>query len=158
MLLKFKYIFKRIKLPIFTFNQILKIIKTIKQVENIHLVGYWNLIFFLTHPIILFFSKHYSICAAGSIGLSFKNNILKILFTKVLGKSILKHASRCVSIVIDETKDYINLGVKKTKIVNIYNGIDINENLIYKTKKGPVDFHIFCMLEDWQKLKGQICY
>ena len=92
------YIFKRIKLPIFTFNQILKIIKTIKQVENIHLVGYWNLIFFLTHPIILFFSKHYSICAAGSIGLSFKNNILKILFTKVLGKSILKHASRCAQL------------------------------------------------------------
>ena len=61
------------------------------------------------------------------------------------------------SIVIDETKDYINLGVKKTKIVNIYNGIDINENLIYKTKKRSSNFHIFCMLEDWQKLKGQIC-
>ena len=119
----------RFKFPLITFKQIFKIFRIIKNAQVIHLMGYWNLIFFIIYPMIRFFNKRYVICPAGSINYQDRSKFLKSLYTFFLGKRILQNAFKCIAIVETEIANFINFGVKEKNILVIPNGISIKNTI-----------------------------
>ena len=129
-IIKIKYINQRFKFPIFGFQKIKSIIRAINSSDVVNIMGYWSLLNVLIFPLLLFKSKPYIICSAGSLKITGRSQILKSIFNFLVGKKILQNADKCIIIVDDELPHYLPHGVKSDKIFRIPNGIDIEENII----------------------------
>lgn len=144
------FLFSRYKFPLITVKQFWEILKLIKNAQAIHLMGYWNLIYFFVYPMIKFYNKKYVICPAGSISYQDRSKFLKYLYSFFLGKRILQKAFKCIAIVETEIANFRNYGVKEKNIIVIPNGISIKNTIKknvelkdYSFTKSGQDFILF---------------
>jgi len=113
-------LFKRFYIPKFSFKQI----NTLVRDSNIvHLMGHWTILNVLVYLAIRKQHKPYIVCPAGSLSIFGRSKFLKKLYNLIIGKQIIKNASLCIAITLDETNSFLSYGVKKNKIHIIPNGI-----------------------------------
>ena len=124
------YFNKRFKFPIINYKTLKQIYNLISEADTIHIMGYWSILNVITYPLILWRLKPYSICTAGSLNITGRSRFLKKLFNFFIGKSLIKNAYKCISIVSDEQEIFCDYGANIDNIINIPNGIDKIDNVL----------------------------
>ena len=114
----------RFYIPYFSLQ---KLRDLIKKVDIIHLMSHWTLINVIVYLFARQLKKPYTFCPAGALYIYGRSSLLKKVYNLIIGKSIIKNASRCIAITDLEKKYFLEFGVKKQLISVIPNGIDNNE-------------------------------
>ena len=126
---------KRFYIPL---PKILLINKLIRNSDVIQMFSHWTLINALVFFISVLNKKPYIINPLGATPVFGRSALLKKLFNLVVGKRIIKSASKCVVATREESRSLESLGVKKENILHIPNGVNEED---YK-QKGNKDFRI----------------
>ena len=120
----------RYKFPIINYKTLKQIYNLISEADTIHIMGYWSILNVISYPFIRWKLKPYSICTAGSLNITGRSRFLKKLFNFFIGKSLIKNAYKCISIVSDEQEIFCKYGANIDNIINIPNGIDKADNVL----------------------------
>jgi len=126
---------KRFYLPL---PKILLINKLIRNSDVIQMFSHWTLINVLVFVISVLNRKPYIINPLGATSIFGRSAFLKKLFNLVVGKRIIKSASKCVVATREESPSLESLGAKKENILHIPNGVNEED---YKQKANK-DFRI----------------
>ena len=118
----------------FSLPFIRKLRKNIKMMNIVHLNEYRNYLTPIIFYIISKFNKPYIIQARGQIPYNIGNKKGKILFDNLIGKHILKCASRIIALNNFEANQYKAIGVPDDKISIIPNGINIKKYTLFDFK------------------------
>lgn len=135
-LILLKCINRRFYLPRF---DLCTIKKTVKDADFIHLMGHWTIINAVVYYFIKKFKKPYSVCPAGALPIYGRSKLLKSFYNLVIGKKIIRNASKCIAITKKEQSDFYPYKVINQGIITIPNGINIEDykytdnNLFKKT-------------------------
>jgi glycosyltransferase involved in cell wall biosynthesis len=158
-IIKLTCINKRFFLPIFSPDMIKKIMKLVKDVDLIHIMGHWTvinaLIYFAAHR----HNKPYVVCPAGALSKFGRSKFLKICYNWLVGNSLVRHANFCIAITADEISHFQKYGVNREKIIIIPNGINPEDYLdedinAFRDKFGLGDNPILLFLGRLNLIKG----
>jgi len=133
--------------------------RLIGSVDIVHLMGHWTLLNAIVYLFCRKQNKPYVICTAGALPLFGRSQLLKRIYNRVIGESIVKNAERFVAITRDELEYYKGYGGESSRALIIANGIspdDYLENDIesfrdqYRLPQAP----IFLFLGRLNTIKG----
>ena len=96
----------------------------VQEVDIIHMMSHWTILNAVIYLLALYYKKPYVICPAGALKYYGRSIILKKLYNLLIGIRILRKAAYCIAISIDEIEDLRKLGINKSKIIHIPNGIN----------------------------------
>ena len=101
--------------------------RLVSHADVVHLMGHWTLL----NAVIYWFSrrlrKPYVVCPAGALPIFGRSRLLKQLYNRVVGRSIVQNASACVAITEDEIAHFAQYGVTADRIRVIPNGINAED-------------------------------
>ena len=138
---------KRFFVPFISYRKISFIVK---NADIIHLMGHWTVINIFVYLFAKYYKKPYVICPAGALVIYGRSKTFKRIYDFLIGKRILRNASRVIAITKDEFAQIRSYGISNNRIVLIPNGIN-PENYIekddvkfrYKFKLGENPFILF---------------
>lgn len=113
-------LFRRFYVPRFSFNQIDALVQ---EADMIHLMGHWTILNALVYRAIRKRRKLYVVCPAGALPIFGRSKWFKRIYNLVIGKRIIRNASRCIAVTADEADSFIAYGVRRDKVHVIPNGI-----------------------------------
>ena len=113
-------LFRRFYVPRFSFSQINALVK---ETDLIHLMGHWTVLNALVYLFIRKHNKPYVVCPAGALPIFGRSKLFKKMYNFVVGNKIVRNASMCIAVTVDETASFVAYGVKQNKILVIPNGI-----------------------------------
>jgi len=122
---------ERFYIPYFSWGKLKKIVS---KVDVVHLMSHWTMINVIVYLLARYLKKPYTFCPAGTLHIFGRSSFLKRAYNFVVGKSIIKNASRCIAITELEKSDFLEFNVPDKLITVIPNGIDDNEfypNYVY---------------------------
>jgi len=111
---------RRFYVPKCSFSEINAIVK---EADVIHLMGHWTILNALVYLAIRKQDKPYVVCPAGALPVFGRSKLFKRIYNFVIGKKIIRNASKCIAVTPDETSSFVPYGVKKDKVHVIPNGI-----------------------------------
>lgn len=117
---------KRFYLPRFSFSTINRIVG---DSDIIHLMNHWTFLNALVYYCARQQKKPYVVCPAGSLPISGRSKFIKKIYNLIVGKKIIRNASRCIAVTPNEFSHFERLGVKKESIAVIPNGISLTDYL-----------------------------
>ena len=106
---------ERFSIPYFSWRRINDLVS---EADIIHLMSHWTLINAVICLFAKFQKKPYTFCAAGTLHNFGRYTLIKRIYNFIVGKWIIKNASRCIAITELERKDFLEFGVAE-KIINI---------------------------------------
>jgi Glycosyltransferase len=113
-------LFRRFYVPRFSFRQINALVE---KSDVIHLMGHWTVLNALVYLFIRKHNKPYAVCPAGALPLFGRSKLFKKIYNVVVGNRIVRNASMCIAVTVDETASFVTYGVEQNKILVIPNGI-----------------------------------
>ncbi len=98
--------------------------KLIKEAEIIHIANHWTIIGLMTYFFARLYKKEYTVSPLGSLPIYGRSRYLKLIYNFLFGKRIIQNAAFSIVATLNETSAFINLGINKSKIIHIPNGIN----------------------------------
>ena len=114
----------RFYVPLFSWS---KLRDLIEKVDIIHITSHWTLINVVVYLLSRKLKKPYTFCPAGTLKIFGRSSFIKKIYNLLIGKSIVKKASRCIAITDLEKEEFLELGIQDKLISIIKNGIDGSE-------------------------------
>ena len=129
---------KRFFLPRFSLAPLRALVE---QADVIHLMGHWSILNAVIYYLARQANKPYVVCPAGALPIFGRSRLFKRAYNIIVGKKIIRHASRLVAITVDEIKDFTAYGAPRSAVTVIPNGIDpenyrFNNNQSFRDKFG----------------------
>ena len=115
---------RRLYLPRASFSQISRIVS---DSDIIHLISHWTLINALVYYCARRQKKPYVVCPAGALAILGRSRFLKKIYNLMIGKNIIRNASRSIAISSNELSQFNFLGVKRESISVIPNGVCLED-------------------------------
>ena len=104
-----------------------KLGEIVKDADIIHLMGHWE----VTDAFIYLLSRHYQKpyvnCPAGSISVYGRSRLVKRFYNNIIGKRIVRNASKLIAISQDEFDHFKRYGVHPSRMEWIPNGINFED-------------------------------
>ena len=119
-----------------------KIRKVVEGIDVIHLMNHWTLLNAFVYIYAKLCNKPYIFCPAGSLSYIGRSSLFKKIYNYLIGRRILRDASRCIVISIDEIPYIKSFGVNENKIIHISNGINKEDYSRYDVKEFKKKFDI----------------
>ncbi|MBT9147506.1 MAG: Phosphatidyl-myo-inositol mannosyltransferase [Syntrophomonadaceae bacterium] len=101
--------------------------KEVKHFEIIHMHNYHTFQNIVAHHYAKKYGIPYVLQAHGSLVTYFQKGMLKRVFDRLWGYTILKGASKVIAVTKTEVEQYKSMGVSEDKIEIVPNGIDLSE-------------------------------
>lgn len=120
---------RRYYLPRLSPRQVRRIWRAVRHADVVHLMGHWTLINALAYLFARRLCKPYVICPAGSLPIYGRSKRLKRLYNLVVGKRIVRNATRHVAITENEIPHFKSYGVNPDSVVVIPNGVNREDYL-----------------------------
>lgn len=129
---------QRFYLPKFKYKEIEDLVR---NADVIHLMTHWTFLNALVYFIAQRHKKPYVVCPAGVLLIYGRSRIIKSLYNWLIGKTIIRNATKHIAITADEIPQFRTYGVRKDSITIIPNGIDpedFKDNKVddFRTKYG----------------------
>ena len=115
---------ERFSIPLFSWRRLNDIVS---EADIIHMMSHWTLINAVIYILAKFHKKPYTFCAAGTLHNFGRYTLIKRIYNFIVGKGIIKNASRCIAITELERNDFLEFGVAEKMINIIPNGVDGDE-------------------------------
>jgi glycosyltransferase involved in cell wall biosynthesis len=115
---------KRFFVPKFRYKEIENLVRS---ADIIHLMNHWTFLNALVYFIARRHKKPYVVCPAGVLLIYGRSRVIKSLYNWLVGRRLIRNASRHIAITADEIPQFITYGVQKDNITIIPNGIDEEE-------------------------------
>ena len=112
---------------VFTPSLLPQLSREIKNFDIIHLHGFRNFQNILVHHYAKKYGIPYILQAHGDVPYANQKTILKKIFDRLFGYTILRDASKVIALTETEVKDYKKRGMDGDKIEIILNGIELSE-------------------------------
>jgi len=100
--------------------------ETIADFDVIHLHGHRNFLNNIVHHYAKKAGKDYILSGHGTILRIERRVFLKLIFDRIFGNRVLRDAKRFVAVSENEIHQYAEMGIDRSKVEVIYNGIDID--------------------------------
>lgn len=151
---------RRYFFPKLSFSIIKRIIKIVRTVDLVHIMGHWTiinaLIYFVAAHLI---NKPYVVCPAGTLSKFGRSKLLKTYYNWLVGYSLVRRAAFCIAVTADEIPYFQSYGVKRENIIIIPNGINIENYMdddinAFRRKFGLGDNPIILFLGRLNLIKG----
>jgi glycosyltransferase involved in cell wall biosynthesis len=120
---------QRFYLPKFKFKEIEDLVR---NADIIHLMTHWTFLNALVYFIAQRHKKPYVVCPAGVLLIYGRSRVIKSLYNWIIGKDLIRNATKHIAITADEIPQFKTYGVRKDSITVIPNGIDPED---FKDKK-----------------------
>jgi glycosyltransferase involved in cell wall biosynthesis len=114
-------LFKRFYVPRVSIK---KLKHLVKRTDIIHLMGHWEVTDALVYPLARYYKKPYVNCPAGSLPVYGRSKLGKRLYNSIIGKKIVRNASKLIAIAQDEFAHFKAYGVHPSRMEWIPNGIN----------------------------------
>ena len=114
------YLTERFKIPLGLFGWLNK---HLLDYDVVHLAMNWTMITAVTYLYLRYFKRPYVYSAMGWVAIDGRSKLIKHVYRILLTKPMIRHAKTCIAITKREVNDYESLGVDRTKISLIPNGI-----------------------------------
>ena len=101
----------------------LKVHRIVAWADVIHLMNHWTLLNAWVYLVARWQRKPYVICSAGALKVYGRSSILKRLYNRLVGHSILKNARALIAITQDEVAFFQQMDIPEKKIFHIPNGV-----------------------------------
>lgn len=111
---------RRFILPVISLN---KIVGLVRESDVLHVTGHWSILGALACLTALYQGKPYVYCPAGSLRLFGRSAWLKRIYNLLIGRRIVRRASRCLSVTELEREQFLEYGVANDRIVLLPNGV-----------------------------------
>lgn len=112
---------RRFYLPKFKYREIEDLVM---NADVIHLMTHWTFLNALVYLIAKRHKKPYVVCPAGVLLIYGRSRIKKAIYNWLIGKRLIRDATRHIAITADEIPQFKAYGVREDSIVTIPNGID----------------------------------
>jgi len=96
----------------------------VERADVVHLMGHWTILNAIVYFYLKHFNKPYVVCSAGALPIFGRSKVLKRLYNIVVGRRIVRRATRCIAITPGELTHFEQYGVNADRVVVISNGID----------------------------------
>lgn len=106
-----------------------KVSQVVKNADIIHLVNHWTIINVIAFIFITIYKKPYVVSPLGSLPIYGRSKLIKKFYNSLIGKRIINRANACVVTTNNEYPSFQSLGVNKSKLNHIPNGIDEKDYL-----------------------------
>ena len=106
---------------------LLKIFKIVKSADIVHLMGHWSILNAVSYIAIRHYKKAYVVCPAGALPIFGRSRLLKALYNKIIGRSIVKNAHGWIAITSSELSAFAEYGIPAGQITLIPNGVNEND-------------------------------
>ena len=120
------YISSRFHIPV---PMIGTIARLVRAVDVVHLINHWSVLNVFVYLFIKLFNKPYVVCPAGALEKFGRSIHLKSFYNWIVGRSIIRGASRCVAITQDEVIQFSQYDVFPENVVVIPNGVVTDTSL-----------------------------
>ena len=114
------YISSRFHIPV---PMIGTIARLVRGADVVHLINHWSVLNVFVYLFIKLFSKPYVVCPAGALEKFGRSIYLKSFYNWIVGRNIIRGASRCVAITQDEVIQFSQYDVPPEDVVVIPNGV-----------------------------------
>ncbi|MDA9287287.1 glycosyltransferase [Amylibacter sp.] len=114
------YISSRFHIPV---PMIGTIARLVRAADVVHLINHWSVLNVFVYLCIKLFSKPYVVCPAGALEKFGRSIYLKSFYNWIVGRNIIRGASRCVAITQDEVIQFSQYDVHPEDVVVISNGV-----------------------------------
>jgi glycosyltransferase involved in cell wall biosynthesis len=133
--------------------------RTVEEADVIHLMGHWSVLNALVYLIVRKARKPYVVCPAGALLLFGRSRWLKRLYNFVIGKSIIRNASRWIAVTDGEFSQFEKYGVASSRVAVIPNGVDEEDYPVldaseFKRRHGLPDAPIILFMGRLNPIKG----
>ena len=147
---------KRFYIPKFSYRMIKNIVE---DADIVHLMNHWTFLNVLVYLIAHRLKKPYVICPAGSLPIYGRSKFIKMLYNWIVGKKIIRNASKCIAIGTNEISQFQAYGVDADKVLLIPNGInheDFQESdeVDFKKKYGLINCPFILFVGGLGYIKG----
>jgi len=150
---------KRFFFPKLSFSMMKTIMKLVRAVDLVHIMGHWTIINALIYFAARRLDKPYVVCPAGALSKFGRSKLLKTFYNFLVGYSLVRHAAFCIAVTADEISHFQSYGVKREKIIVIPNGINTENYLdddinAFRDKFGLGDNPLILFLGRLNLIKG----
>lgn len=114
-------IMRRFYLPVFTLAQ-LRLLVT--GADVVHIMGHWTVLNALICLIACRLNKPYVVCPAGALPIFGRSKLVKGLYNRFIGRSLIRKAHGRVAITASERGQFVPYGVGEGEVAVIPNGVD----------------------------------
>ncbi len=101
--------------------------RVVESCDVIHLMAHWPLLNALVYRQARRLGRGYVVCTAGALPLIGRSQSLKRLYNRVVGKALIRNASRLIAVTDSELPDILRYGAEKEAVSVIPNGINPEE-------------------------------
>ena len=101
-----------------------KVREVVGRADVIHLMGHWTFLNALVYVLARRLGKPYVFCSAGALPVYGRSKRLKLLYNRLVGRSIVRNANAHVAITADEIPQFEAYDVEAGCVRVIPNGID----------------------------------
>lgn len=115
---------KRFFVPAFSLRTVSTLIRS---VDVVHIMGHWTILNVLIYLICRRARKPYVVCPAGTLPIFGRSKLIKRFYNLLVGRKIIRNASRCIAISVEEIDHFADYGVAQDKVVWIPNGVDLSD-------------------------------
>ena len=155
-LVALRTIIKRYWIPLLSYKKVRNIVR---GADIIHLMNHWTFLNALIYILAKRLNKPYVVCPAGTLPICGRKKLRKKIYNCIIGKKIIRNASNCIAISINEISHFQDYGVDPNKIVHIPNGVNsedfkAKDSTPFKEKYGLKDFPIILFLGRLSHIKG----
>ena len=98
--------------------------EVVERADVVHLMGNWTFLNALVYVLVRQLGKPYVICSAGALPVYGRSKRLKLLYNRLVGRSIVRNANAHVAITADEIPQFEAYDVDAGCVRAIPNGID----------------------------------
>ena len=98
--------------------------RLVADADIVHLMGHWTLINMLVYLYARHMSKPYAVCPAGALPIFGRSKLLKKLYNKIAGRTIIQNASIHIAIAENEIPQFAAYGVTAKQVSLIPNGVN----------------------------------
>ncbi len=112
---------QRFYVPKFRYKEIEDLVR---NADIIHLMNHWTFLNALVYFIAQRHKKPYVVCPAGVLLIYGRSRVIKTLYNWVVGRSLIRNATKHIAITADEIPQFKTYGVSEDSIAIIPNGID----------------------------------
>ena len=127
------YLTERFKIPLGLFGWLNK---HLSDYDVVHLAMNWTMITAVTYLYLRYFKRPYVYSAMGlTTTIGGRSKLIKHVYRTLFTKPMIRHAKTCIAITKREVNDYESLGVDRTKISLIPNGITTEAFLVDHTNE-----------------------
>jgi glycosyltransferase involved in cell wall biosynthesis len=133
--------------------------KLVLESDIVHLMSHWTWINVLVYRAARMYRKPYTFCPAGALPIFGRSRFLKEIYHRVIGRSVIKHASALIAISSKEIQQFKEYGVSAERVMQIPNGVDLNDyqaadNTYFRRKFGLGDHPFVLFMGRLNPIKG----